>query len=254
MTSDRPDGPGKFPAKLGLKPRPASARWTGIRMRLPSPPTPSNPARAEIRRGVWLDSRRALWFEDARRLVVADLHWGYSTVHQSRGNLLPCWGDAQIERTLRQLIADYRPREMIWLGDVVHAAEGAKPAERFLAASPLPVTVIAGNHDRRWRGAAVRTLERDGYFFHHGDAAPAVPPGLVEVIGHHHPAVILDGGAGARVKVPALVASEHRLVLPAFSPWSGGSPWPSAGESHETLWVVSAARVFALPSAAFAAR
>jgi len=218
-------------------------------MRVP-PPISSLPAtRVEIRPGVWLDSRRALWLAPERLLVVADLHWGYATAHRARGHLLPIWGDDEIEAGLHALIALYRPAEMIWLGDIVHAAEGAGRAERFLATATLDVTVLAGNHDRRWPGAAVRTVRREGYFFHHGDGAADIPPADVEVIGHHHPAVILEDGAGARLKLPALVAAERRLVLPAFSPWAGGSVWPTRPDANETLWAVAPTRIFALPPA-----
>ncbi|MBL9210592.1 MAG: metallophosphoesterase [Opitutaceae bacterium] len=207
-----------------------------------SPPA----TRVEIRPGVWLDSRRALWLAQERLLIVADLHWGYATVHRARGHLFPIWGDDAIEAALHALTADYRPAEMIWLGDVVHAAEGTARAERFLAATP-GVTVVAGNHDRRWRGAAVRTVRRAGYFFHHGDGSPDIPEGTVEVVGHHHPAVLLEDGAGGRIKLPALVAAERRLVLPAFSPWAGGSPWPACPDASEVRWAIAPSRIFALP-------
>lgn len=223
-------------------------------MRDPSPtPTPAA-IRAEIRPGVWLDARRAVWFADTRRLAIADLHWGYAAAHQARGLLLPRWGDAQIEAVLRALVADYAPAEMIWLGDVVHAAEGAGAAERYLHAAEIPVIVLAGNHDRRWRGAAQRSLAADGFFFHHGDTTPEIPAGLTEICGHHHPAAVLEDGAGGRVKVPALVASPRRLILPAFSPWAGGAVWKPSEDPAETLWAVAPTRIFVLPRRATAAR
>lgn len=219
-----------------------------------SPPTSSSPpVRIEIRPDVWLDSRRALWLADERRLVVADLHWGYAATHRARGNLLPPWGDAEIERTLHALVATYQPVEMIWLGDAVHAADGAAPAERFLRNAPVPTAVIAGNHDRRWNDATVRSITRGRYFLHHGDGTPAVPPDAIEVIGHHHPAAVLDDRAGTHLKFPALVASAQRLVLPAFSPWAAGSPWTPIDEANETVWVIAPRRVFALPPGRLAA-
>ena len=85
--------------------------------------------------------------------MLADLHWGYVASHQARGNLLPWWGDEEIENRLEALLGDYHPAEMIWLGDVVHAAEGAARAEQFLRRATVPITMLAGNHDRRWRSA-----------------------------------------------------------------------------------------------------
>src|SRR5438045_3980220 len=101
-------------------------------MRTFAPDPLSTAVRKQVRPGVWLDTRLALWLERERLLVVADLHWGYSASHRARGNLLPYWGDDELEQRLLGLIADYSPAEMIWLGDVVHAAEGSARAEAFL--------------------------------------------------------------------------------------------------------------------------
>lgn len=208
---------------------------------------PTASTRTEIQPGIWLDSRRAVWFPAERLLVIADLHWGYAASHRARGNLLPVWGDAELEARLRALIVEYAPAEMIWLGDVVHAAEGAAGAEAFLRTAPVPVALVTGNHDRRWRSSGVVSIIRGRYFFHHGDTSPAVPAGLLEVIGHHHPAVSWWDGAGASVKLPALVASPRRLVLPAFSPWAAGTPWTATAGDQETLWAVASSRILSVP-------
>lgn len=196
---------------------------------------------------MWLDARRALWLAEERLLVVADLHWGYAASHRARGNLLPVWGDDELAARLHALAGDYAPAEMIWLGDIVHAAEGAPRAARYVADAPVPIVTIAGNHDRRGLPATVRTLRRGRWFFHHGDLAPAVPDGCVEVVGHHHPAATLGDAAGSRVKLPALVAGPRRLVLPAFSPWAAGTPWNERIAPGDTLWAIAPNRIFALP-------
>lgn len=199
--------------------------------------------------GIWLDSRLALWFAEERRLVVADLHWGYAACHRARGNLLPLWGDDEMEARLLALLRDYAPLSMLWLGDVVHAAEGGARAELFLRNAPVPITLLAGNHDRRWKTAGAAALADGRFFFHHGDRSPRVPPGHVEVIGHHHPAVSWGDNAGSRLKLPALIARPDRLVLPAFSPWAAGTPWNGQLTAADTLWAIAPSRIFALPRA-----
>lgn len=203
---------------------------------------PILPQRMEVTSGVWIDSRLALWLAPERILVVADLHWGYAASHRARGNLLPQWGDDEVEASLRSLIADYAPREMIWLGDIVHAAEGSEPAERFLREAKIAITVLAGNHDRRWAGAGTTSATRGRYFFHHGDVMRAVPSDSIEIVGHHHPAFAWSDGAGGRVKVPALAITSRRMVLPAFSPWASGTEW--VPEPDATLWVIAPRRIF----------
>lgn len=201
--------------------------------------------RVEFAPGAWIDSRLAVWLEELRTLVVADLHWGYSASHRARGNLVPVWGDDVIEQRLRALIADYAPEEMIWLGDCLHAAEGRAGAERFLQETNVPVVVVRGNHDVRWRfDACVESVTRGPFFFHHGDASVEGPEDAIEAIGHLHPAVVWRDGAGTRLKLPALVTSARRWVLPAFSPWAAGAAWRASG--GETLHAISAKRIFAV--------
>jgi len=208
----------------------------------PPPPT-------LIRPDVWLDNRRALWLSRIRLLVVADLHWGYAVSHRARGNLLPIWGDEEIAARLRGLMADYKPAEVIWLGDSLHALAGRAAAESFLADSTLPpATVLAGNHDVRWPRAKEASFQRDGYFFHHGNAGLTVPSDCMEIVGHHHPAVSWSDGAGGNLKLPALVEGPRRLILPAFSPWAAGTPWNALRQPGETLWAIAPQRIFRLPA------
>lgn len=219
-------------------------------MRKPSFSPSVRPGQAEIRPGLWLDSRLAVWLAAERLLLVADLHWGYAESHRARGHLLPRWGDDELATRLDSLVSDYKPAAMIWLGDIVHAAEGAASAESYLRRTNVAVTLVAGNHDRRWKFAVEPSVSRGAYFFHHGDRTLPRPPGLVEIIGHHHPAAAWGDGAGSRVKCPALVSGPNRLILPAFSPWAAGTAWNDQLAEEETLWVVAPTRVFALPRAA----
>ena len=204
--------------------------------------------------GLLFDARLALFLEATRTLVVADLHWGYAESHRAAGNLLPAWGDDTLESTLQSLLADYSPAELIWLGDSLHTARSAPQsrarAEAFIAASPAPVLVLAGNHDARWSFATAAPVVRDRFILHHGDRP--LPPNLprssssgamIEIIGHHHPAYVHRDGAGARLKLPALVQSPTRLILPAFSPWAAGLAWNERLAAGETLWAATPRRL-----------
>ncbi len=215
----------------------------------------SPPPRTQIQPDLWLDARHALWLAMPRLLVVADLHWGYAATHRAQGNLLPDWGDPEIAARLDSLIADYQPREILWLGDSLHALAGRVAAEAWLHCAPVPVTILVGNHDRHWSAATAPSLSRENIFFHHGDRALALPPSAtLEIIGHHHPAFSWSDGAGGRLKLPALIASPRRLILPAFSPWAAGVPWNDQLAPDETLWAVTPKRIFAVTLGARASR
>jgi metallophosphoesterase superfamily enzyme len=208
-------------------------------------PTP----RTQIRPELWLDARLALWAAGLRLLVIADLHWGYAASHRAEGNLLPLWGDEEIARRLDSLVQDYQPREMLWLGDSVHTPAGRGAAEAYLARSAVPVTVVAGNHDPAWQRTMTAAERRGELFLHHGDTDQAAPADALEVVGHHHPAVSWRDGAGGRLKLPALVASARRLILPAFSPWAAGAPWNSRLTPDDRLWAVAPRRIIPFTAA-----
>ena len=204
----------------------------------------------EIRPGWRLSAERSLYLARERTLVIADIHWGYADSHRRAGNLLPLWGNEALGRRLRRLLEHYRPARMIWLGDSLHTQDAAPFAEEFLAAVPreIEVIVLAGNHDRKWARADGHEYGLGDWLFHHGDRPREVRAGLVEVIGHLHPAVSWSDGAGLRLKAPALVEGPRRVVLPSFSDWSAGAAWNGRLEEGERLWLVSPRRIWAAES------
>ena len=140
-----------------------------------------NRARLELLPGLWLDARRAVWMEQERALLVADLHLGYAWAHRQQGNLMPIGSAEDTLDRLQALASEYAPREIIVLGDIVHAAvtEEAVLADlRRLNELGAVVSLIAGNHDSQLalmlRRAGVdavlrREIELGGHLLLHGD-------------------------------------------------------------------------------------
>ena len=201
----------------------------------------------EIRPGCRLSAERALFLVAERMLVVADIHWGYAQSHRRAGNLLPLVGNEGIADRLRRLIAHYRPKRMLWLGDSLHTPDAAEIAEEFLEeVAPIEVIVLAGNHDRAWKRTNAVEHRLGNYFFHHGDKPREVRPGEIEVVGHVHPALAWYDGAGLRLKVPALVERHNRFILPSFSDWSSGAAWNDRLGEDEKLWLISPRKIWPL--------
>ena len=74
------------------------------------PSSPKHPARRPAR----AFSRTERW------LAVADLHFGYELSQRAAGRLVPLWGMTSIEERLVELFAEYEPRHLIVVGDLVH--------------------------------------------------------------------------------------------------------------------------------------
>lgn len=199
---------------------------------------------------VWLDSRLALFGEKDRWLALGDLHFGYEVSRRAAGGLFPLWGRRTLTERLDELLASYDPAALILNGDIVDSSAGGRREAvewlEGLASRCGKLILVRGNHDR---GAVVRQFEfvdhhRVGPFlFHHGHLPAPVGEGeIIEVIGHHHPAVRFADGAGLSMKLPALVQEKRRWILPAFSPWAGGTNFRSECERAKT-WACGRGRI-----------
>jgi DNA ligase-associated metallophosphoesterase len=197
---------------------------------------------------ILLDGRLALFHQSERWLAVADLHFGYELSQRAAGRLVPLWGMASILERLLQLVAEYRPRRLIILGDLVHDLTAAVDARELLERiqdSCEPI-VVAGNHDRQLRGKfeLFESWETEGFYFHHGHCA-AEPSDRIQIIGHHHPAGTISDGAGLRLKYPAFVQQRGCWIMPAFSPWASGTNW--AQDKPSRVWLCTPERILRLP-------
>ena len=204
----------------------------------------STAGQVRVAPNVVLDGRLALFHRKERWLAVADLHFGYELSQRAAGLLVPLWGMKSIEERLTELLDQYRPRQLIVVGDLVHDETSGPSATALLRRlrKRCEVVALAGNHDRHVARAIQfePRWETPGFVFHHGNCT-VQDQDRVQVIGHHHPAANLRDGAGLRLKLPAFVQQERCWILPAFSPWAGGVVWPHDGESR--TWVCTPGRV-----------
>ena len=211
--------------------------------------------------GCLLDSRRALFHEAQNWLALADIHFGYELNRaRNHGALLPQWGMAATEERLVELIEHYQPRTLIIVGDIMDGGGSIRETMHMLRrirSHVFELICVEGNHDR----AALKRDEQfvpwhcgDGFVFQHGHRFAKVLNGTaghgagVHITGHEHPAFHFSDGAGLSLKLPALVqdricgSSVEHWILPAFSPWAGGTVYESPHERLAT-WACFEGRV-----------
>ena len=149
------------------------------------------------------------------------------------GQPVPQGTTARNLQRLDQLLHDYPTRQLIFLGDFLHA----RPARSgsTLAAlqawrarhADLQILLIRGNHDRS-AGDPPAELGVEVV----GEPWPMGPfalchevldcPGLHVLAGHLHPVFVLRGRGRDRLRMPCFSIEPEVTLLPAFGEFTGG--------------------------------
>lgn len=172
----------------------------------------------------------ALYWPAREALLVADLHFEKASWFAQFGQMLPPYDTLATLDALEAVVARVNPAELWCLGDSFHDPRGcerlpeAEGATLRRLTGSLRWTWILGNHDAGGRlaelcgGDVAEEAEVDGLLLRHeADPAERRP----ELSGHFHPKLrlTLRGRAVAR---RCFIASETKLILPAFGALTGG--------------------------------
>jgi len=168
---------------------------------------------------------RALFWPRENALLVADLHLEKASFFAGHGQMLPPYDSRETLERLAFAIRETGARRVFALGDNFHDELGAERLEPYAAGMLAALTRatewvwIAGNHDGvRTGGEQAEELAVGGLVLRHralpGESRP-------ELSGHFHPRLTL-ASRGRRITRPCAVASEGRLILPAFGALTGG--------------------------------
>ena len=172
---------------------------------------------------------------------------------------------AAVGAVLDSLPPDARRTDLVFLGDLLHAARGRGPTldravgvafDGWRARSPgLAVHLIRGNHDRAagdpppaW-GLAVHNepWRRGPWALCH---EPQPVDGAYALAGHWHPCVRLGGPAKDRLRLPCFWLGDPVArpvgVLPAFGHFTGMHPIER--RPADRVWVVADGLVRRLPA------
>ena len=170
----------------------------------------------------------ALIWPSRRALLVADLHLEKASWFARLGQMLPPYDSIATLSDLTALTVSTDAEEIWCLGDSFHDRHGCDrlPARaREMLASLTKATRwtwITGNHDPgiadHCGGEVVREAEVDGLLLRH-EADPGET--RAELSGHFHPKLRINL-RGRQVSRRCFVATERKLILPAFGALTGG--------------------------------
>lgn len=204
---------------------------------------------------LWLLAGKAIYWPARKMLLVADIHFGKATAFRSLGVPVPHGTTSDNLRALEQLIDTFACKEIVFLGDFLHARAAHAPAtlaamQDWRARHPaLRLTLVRGNHDLH-AGDPPASLgitmvdepHRVGPFAlcHH----PELETEGYVLAGHVHPVFHLRA-ARETLRLPCFLLGPRRAMLPSFGAFTGGhaiKPLPD-----ELVYVTADAAIFRVP-------
>ena len=175
---------------------------------------------------------RALFWKEAKMLVVADIHLGKAGVFREQGIPVPPGSSANDLDRLSRLLDQWRPRRLVFLGDLIHGAiDHPRAFNQSIAAwrdrhRTIEVLLATGNHDRQ-ADDLLAAFRLDGieakwalgpFLFTH---RPRPNSEAYSMAGHLHPAVTLTGKGRQRETLPCFCFGPQGALLPAFGSFTG---------------------------------
>lgn len=184
---------------------------------------------------VLLLADKALYLPERKVLCIADAHFGKAAAFRAQGKPVPHCTTASNLLRLDALLASNPVRELVFLGDFLHAPQSHAAAT--LAAlrdwrhrnAALECTLVRGNHDLR-AGDPPETLAikvvnepylHEPFALRH---TPAVHCAQHVIAGHIHPVFQLRGMGRQRLRLPCFHITDKMTLLPSFGEFTGGHP------------------------------
>ena len=176
--------------------------------------------------------QRAAFLPQERCLLVADVHLGKAASFRSLGVPVPRGTTLQNLQALSDAVAASGARRVVFLGDLLHSAQGRAPATLQALTQwrreheALELLLVRGNHDTRAGDpppalgvqAVDEPMHLGGLLLCHHPQEQAA--GYV-LAGHLHPCVVLGGRAHQRLRLPCFHFGARVGVLPAFGAFTG---------------------------------
>lgn len=191
-----------------------------------------------------VDSLPVLYHPGLDLLVISDLHLGLEGSLTSKGSYVPKFQLESLEQDLEKAFEETSASRILINGDLKQEFSTTEYSEReeinalldFLDGRVDEIIVTRGNHDTfvtqlvEDYGIELEDYHlEDGILFVHGDDPLQVARDYETlVIGHEHPALVLEDEVGVKEKLDCFLYGEtgngrRIIVMPAFSSISRGS-------------------------------
>lgn len=181
----------------------------------------------------WLSPDRCIYWEEAKALIVSDLHFGKSGHFRKNGIPIP---QSVYKHDLQRFVDQlqyFQPEQVIVVGDLFHSREN-KELELFKRwrhdLINLPIRLVRGNHDilhdRWYQETAIEVIEGSLTLPEHFNFIHDLLPANLNsqqycFSGHIHPGVRMHGLGKQSLAFPCFYFTKTFCILPAFGQFTG---------------------------------
>ncbi|WP_258099009.1 ligase-associated DNA damage response endonuclease PdeM [Marinoscillum pacificum] len=177
-----------------------------------------------------LDADRAIYWQEDKSLIVADLHLGKAGHFRKHGVPIPRQVHITDLQKMNSLINRYQPEKILFLGDLFHSdnnEEWMDFIEWSNHHSGIQQLLIEGNHDILDEGSYLQTRMKVVDEYQNGPfllTHEEVKTDLYNISGHVHPCVRLHGIARQGARLPCFQFGKQKGLIPAFGEFTGSHP------------------------------
>tara|TARA_R110002020_G_scaffold398854_1_gene608763 strand:+ start:15 stop:656 length:642 start_codon:yes stop_codon:yes gene_type:complete len=175
--------------------------------------------------------QKAAYLPKYQLLIVADLHLGKASHFRKAGIMIPSPKISVDLERMNELIADYNPAKVVFLGDLFHSSFNNEWEEfrGFLQQYPdIQFILTKGNHDilplsvvQDTSLTLVDEYEVGEKLLLTHDLKEPAEDGRLIISGHIHPGVLIKSKGRQSYRLPCFYYQNGNLILPAFGQLTG---------------------------------
>ncbi|NNF36074.1 MAG: ligase-associated DNA damage response endonuclease PdeM [Saprospiraceae bacterium] len=184
-----------------------------------------------LHQNLFLLPGKAIFWEEEKTLICADLHLGKVGHFRKEGIRVPKDAGRQTIKKLKSLITRWNPQRVLFLGDLFHSDYNLEWVglndlmDEFIN---VEFILVLGNHDiletdiyQKTRMHVLQSPQVYEPFIMSHEPLDVHHKGLYNLCGHIHPAVRMRGKARQAIRLPCFYFGDHTCILPAFGVFTG---------------------------------
>lgn len=169
----------------------------------------------------------ACYWKEQDVVLLADVHLGKSAHFRKHGMAIPATADDREYDKLSEVIAQFNPSRLWFLGDLFHSYLNAEWHffEQWVRYQDIEIALVMGNHDiisrDKFEKLGIKTydsLDMGSFFLTHH---PQEVANRFNIAGHIHPSVKLQGAGRQKMKLSCFFCTDTGMILPAFGDFTG---------------------------------